>query len=106
MKKVLIIIPTYNESENIVKLIRKINSLPVVGFKIDILIIDDNSIDGTSKLVKDLNLENVNVIDREKRWGSELLTFAVLNTLSKIIMTTFSRWMLISHMTRNLLLIS
>jgi dolichol-phosphate mannosyltransferase len=69
MKKVLIIIPTYNESENIVKLIRKINSLPVIGFKIDILIIDDNSVDGTSKMVKDLNMENVNVIDREKKMG-------------------------------------
>ena len=69
MKKILIIIPTYNESENIVKLIKKINSLPVVGFKIDILIIDDNSSDGTSRMVKDLSQENVKVIDREKKMG-------------------------------------
>ena len=69
MNNVLIIIPTYNESENIVKLIRKINSLPVTGFKIDLLIIDDNSIDGTSGMVKQLKLENVKVIDREKKMG-------------------------------------
>jgi len=69
MNNVLIIIPTYNESENIVKLIRKINSLPVIGFKIDLLIIDDNSGDGTSGMVKQLKLENVKVIDREKKMG-------------------------------------
>lgn len=69
MNRVLIIIPTYNESENIVNLIRRINSLAVDGFKIDMLIVDDNSIDGTSKLVKELKLENVKVIDREKKMG-------------------------------------
>ena len=69
MEKVLIIIPTYNESENIVKLIRQINSLTINGFSIDLLIIDDNSQDGTSALVKNLNLSNVHVIDREKKLG-------------------------------------
>jgi dolichol-phosphate mannosyltransferase len=69
MNKVLIIIPTYNESENIIKLIHQLTSLSVNGFKIDILIIDDNSVDGTSALVKSLNVENVYVIDREKKLG-------------------------------------
>ncbi len=69
MDKVLIIIPTFNESDNIVKLILKINTLKVEGFSIDILVIDDNSEDGTSNLVKSMNLENVKVIDREKKMG-------------------------------------
>jgi dolichol-phosphate mannosyltransferase len=69
MDRVLIIIPTFNESENIVKLIRHLNSLSIEGFKIDILIIDDNSEDGTSNLVKELKLDNIMVIDREKKMG-------------------------------------
>lgn len=69
MKKALVVIPTYNESENIVKIIQEILSLKIEGTELNILIIDDNSVDGTSKLVKDLGLPKVNVIDREKKLG-------------------------------------
>lgn len=44
MNKGIIIIPTYNEAENIVELIENIASLPE---RFDILIVDDNSPDGT-----------------------------------------------------------
>lgn len=47
----LVIIPTYNEKENIEKIIRKVFSLPG-GF--DILIVDDGSPDGTADIVKNL----------------------------------------------------
>lgn len=50
----LVIIPTYNEIENIEAIIRKVFSLPLI---FDILIIDDNSPDGTGKLVKNLQGE-------------------------------------------------
>ncbi len=69
MKKALIVIPTYNEAENIVKLINEIFSLKIDDTSIDILIIDDNSKDGTSALVKKMNNEHVFVIDREKKMG-------------------------------------
>ncbi len=49
MHENLVIIPTYNEKENIEKLIRKVISLET---KFDILIIDDNSPDGTAGIVK------------------------------------------------------
>jgi dolichol-phosphate mannosyltransferase len=42
----LIIIPTYNESENIELIINKILQLDDLN---DILVVDDNSPDGTSK---------------------------------------------------------
>ena len=51
MKKNLIFTATYNEIENIGKLIKKINQL---SKNVDILIIDDNSPDGTGLLVKKL----------------------------------------------------
>lgn len=50
MNKGLIIIPTYNEAENIVPLIEDIAALPE---KFDILIVDDNSPDGTTDKVED-----------------------------------------------------
>ena len=47
-----IIIPTYNESENILRLISEIEkNLPTSEFT-EIVIVDDNSPDGTGKLVE------------------------------------------------------
>ena len=69
MKKALIVIPTYNEAENIVNLINEIFLLRVNDTLIDILVIDDNSMDGTSELVKKANNSGVIVIDREKKLG-------------------------------------
>ena len=47
--KVLVISPTYNENKNILELI---NLISETSNLVDILIIDDNSPDGTAKLVK------------------------------------------------------
>lgn len=47
----LIIIPTYNEKENIERMIRKVFSLP---HEFHLLIVDDGSPDGTAIIVKDL----------------------------------------------------
>jgi dolichol-phosphate mannosyltransferase len=49
LNKGLIIIPTYNEAENILPLIEKIAILSV---KFDIMVVDDNSPDGTADLVE------------------------------------------------------
>lgn len=50
----LVIIPTYNEKENIEKIIRKVFSLP---YQFEILIIDDGSPDGTAQIVRGLQDE-------------------------------------------------
>jgi len=47
----LVIIPTYNESENIESLIKAVLDLPK---KFNLLIVDDNSPDGTAKLVQNI----------------------------------------------------
>ena len=54
MSDSLVIIPTYNEKENIEKIIRKVFSL---NFFFEILIIDDGSPDGTADIVKALQQE-------------------------------------------------
>ena len=64
----IVIIPTYKEKENIEGIIRVISDLPVV---FDILIIDDNSPDGTADIVKKLQTEfnNLYLIERPGKLG-------------------------------------
>ena len=62
----LIIIPTYNEIENIENIIRKVFSLED---SFSILIIDDGSPDGTAKKVKELQKEFSNTLFIEERKG-------------------------------------
>ncbi len=54
MQDTLVIIPTYNEKENIELIIRKTFSQKKA---FDILVVDDSSPDGTAKIVKDLQKE-------------------------------------------------
>ena len=52
MKKALVVIPTYNEAENIERIIDRILFQGIKG--LDILIVDDNSPDGTANMVKEI----------------------------------------------------
>lgn len=65
--KYLIIIPTYNEKRNVSLIIEKINKR--VKFKCDVLIVDDNSTDGTIEVLKNIKSKNVSYIIREKKLG-------------------------------------
>jgi dolichol-phosphate mannosyltransferase len=64
----IVIIPTYKEKENVEAIIRSISSLPVA---FDILIIDDNSPDGTADIVKSLQLSfpNLHLLERPGKLG-------------------------------------
>ena len=68
LKKMLVILPTYNESSNIAKMVAAIKSLNSVTA---ILIIDDNSPDGTGRIADELCRENKDVfaMHREKKLG-------------------------------------
>ena len=66
MSDSLIIIPTYNEKENVAKMIRKIFSLDKLYH---VLIVDDASPDGTSSIVKDLQKEYADRLFIEERTG-------------------------------------
>jgi len=50
--KPVVVIPTYNESQNIKKLLQKIFALNIP--ELEIIVVDDNSPDGTSQIVKQL----------------------------------------------------
>ena len=64
----IVIIPTYKEKENVEAIIKAISSLSV---PFDILIIDDNSPDGTADIVKNLQLSfpNLFIIERPGKLG-------------------------------------
>lgn len=65
----LVIIPTYNEKENIEKMVRKVFSL---SLPLDLLIIEDNSPDGTADIIKSLQKEyheTLHIIERKGKLG-------------------------------------
>ena len=65
----LVLIPTYNEKENIENIIRAVFNLPEM---FDILVIDDNSPDGTAAIVKGLQNEfpeRLHIIERKGKLG-------------------------------------
>ncbi len=66
--KTLIIIPTYNEKDNLGSLLKEIFSYAP---ETDILIIDDNSPDGTGELADEIHQQNVqvNVLHRQSKQG-------------------------------------
>ncbi len=64
MKKTLIVVPTYNERENITKLLKIVFDLKIPG--LEVLIIDDNSPDRTAELVKDLMKTNPHLFLMER----------------------------------------
>ncbi len=66
--KILIIIPTYNESDNIRAIAGEIFD---VYDGLDILVVDDNSPDGTGGIVRDMQLEDtrVHLLERSGKLG-------------------------------------
>jgi dolichol-phosphate mannosyltransferase len=64
----IVIIPTYKEKENIESIVSAISALPV---RFDILIIDDNSPDGTADIVKKIqpSYPNLYLIERKGKLG-------------------------------------
>jgi dolichol-phosphate mannosyltransferase len=66
MSDSIVIIPTYNEKENLEKMVRKVFSLEKA---FHILIVDDGSPDGTATIVKNLQKEFPNNLHLEERSG-------------------------------------
>ncbi|HAL83450.1 MAG TPA: dolichyl-phosphate beta-D-mannosyltransferase [Mucilaginibacter sp.] len=72
----IVIIPTYNEKENIERMIRKVFSLP---HDFHVLIIDDGSPDGTQNIVKQLQPEFPERLFLEERAGKQGLGTAYIH---------------------------
>jgi dolichol-phosphate mannosyltransferase len=80
--QITVVIPTYNEAENLPKLVSALFSLPL---DLHILVVDDNSPDGTGKLAEELSQQYPNRIDVLRRPGKMGLRSAYLNGFQKIL---------------------
>jgi len=73
MKKAIVIVPTYNERDNIQKVIPILESVfeRVKNWDMGVLVVDDNSPDKTADVVKDLQKKqkNVHLLVNEKKSG-------------------------------------
>ena len=69
MTSSLVIIPTYNEKENVVRMLDTVMGL---AFPFDVLVVDDGSPDGTAALVKEAQTkhpERIHLLEREGKLG-------------------------------------
>ena len=85
--QISIIIPTYNESENIIKILRSIGEILPKSIPTQAIVVDDNSPDGTGKLVEDY-LKNVKkmadyTIEIIHRKAKEGLSSAILKGIQQ-----------------------
>ena len=65
----LVIVPTYNEIENIDRIVEAVLHLPI---EVDLLIVDDNSPDGTGKRIKELqsaHRDTLHLLERSGKLG-------------------------------------
>jgi len=68
MHPTIVIVPTYNERENLPPLAERVSALPV---KVDLLVVDDNSPDGTGRIADELAAQNpaIHVLHRRIKNG-------------------------------------
>ncbi|HSM72928.1 MAG TPA: polyprenol monophosphomannose synthase [Anaerolineales bacterium] len=67
--KFVVVLPTYNEAENLPRLVSALFSLPL---DLSVLVVDDNSPDGTGSVAEELSKENpgrMHVLHREGKLG-------------------------------------
>jgi len=69
--KLIVVLPTYNEAENLPKMVNELLALSV-PVELSLLIVDDNSPDGTGQMADDLAAEmpgRINVLHRSGKLG-------------------------------------
>lgn len=70
MQSVLVVLPTYNEKENLPLMVEALFALNIPSFQM--LVVDDNSPDGTGELAEELQTqydEQIHVLHREEKAG-------------------------------------
>jgi glycosyltransferase involved in cell wall biosynthesis len=68
MKKLSIIIPVYNEQKTIAEVIRAVSAWKYTGWEKEIIVVDDGSVDGTTKILSALG-KKINVIYKKVNQG-------------------------------------
>lgn len=87
--KIVIIIPTYNEAQNIEKLIGELQEIfwTIKGHDMHILVVDGNSPDGTAKIVQKISQKSKNVhlhLEKAKKGLGAAYTQAMKHAFEKM----------------------
>jgi dolichol-phosphate mannosyltransferase len=72
LNRILVLIPTYNESESIIKLLSRLQKVREANanlYDIDILVVDDGSPDGTAEIIEALNMAKLSILKRKEKNG-------------------------------------
>lgn len=80
--RITVVTPTYNEAENLPKLVSALFSLPL---EVSILVVDDNSPDGTGRIADELALKFPGRVEVMHRPGKMGLRSAYLNGFQKLL---------------------
>ena len=70
--KLTVVLPTYNEAANLARMVRALLALPTDTASLSVLIVDDQSPDGTGDLADELSVQHparVHVLHRKEREG-------------------------------------
>ena len=78
--RITIVLPTYNEAENLPRLVSALLSLPL---DIAVLVVDDNSPDGTGAIANELATQNIGKVDVLHRTGKLGLRSAYMDGFKK-----------------------
>lgn len=87
-KELLIIIPAYNEANNITKLLEKLES-PKIAEIADVLIMNDASSDNTNWIVK---ARNHAIVTHVLIWATEVHSSLAISMQSVVAMNMLFRW--------------
>jgi dolichol-phosphate mannosyltransferase len=80
--RITVVTPTYNEAENLPKLVSALFALPL---DVSMLIVDDNSPDGTGRIAEELALKYPGHVEVMHRPGKMGLRSAYLNGFQKLL---------------------
>lgn len=81
LEKLSVVIPLYNEEENIALLVGRIQSA-LVGKDFEIILVDDGSTDQTRQEIKKLNNPNLVLVELKKNYGQSLALAAGIDYAS------------------------
>ena len=82
MSRTLLVLPTYNEAENIRPMVERLMGLETV---LDVLVVDDNSPDGTGDIADELadGNDRVHVLHRQEKDGLGPVSYTHLTLPTK-----------------------
>src|SRR6185295_18108239 len=85
--RLTVVLPTYNEADNLPRMVRELLALDLPGHELSVLVVDDNSPDGTGALADGLSAEHPGRVAVAHRAGKEGLGKAYVDGFQRALST-------------------